>query len=196
MSFPLLIFYVGTIVWFLPAIRQFKQEYSLFFIVLGVVDVFSLILFNLGVPALHGYALYGLYSFLQLLAVSKLNGKKEVFSFIFLGIISFLVGLNSSIYFIRWILTFVNILILIFLIKHTLKYLSFHQVVPLFNILLIFFELTRILKFVAINLDFNTGQYYIVLTNAFELSLGFYFSIFTINSPPRFKLPTFEEKIS
>lgn len=194
MSFPILLLYISPIIWLLPVYRQFKQEYFLFFLILGLSDIFTIFLFNAGVPALHGYALYGLYSFLQLLAVSKPKQKIYVLMLVLLGFAGFLIGLTTSIYITRWILAFNNILILLFLIKNSLKYLSSHGVVPLFNILFIFYELTRILKFVAINLDFNTGQYYIVLTNAFEISLGLYFGIFTVNSPPRFKLPTFEEK--
>jgi len=173
--------FVSIIIFLFPPIRQYKQNYFWFFLILAIADPFFFIIARpLGIATPQSYVFIALLYSLSVLNYSKISCYKVVFivALILLGVFSFINWEYSYHY-----LIIVFIIILLVVVKNSILFVSNSGSINIFHIVLFFYLLTSLLKFWNLLVQFDTGVVFFIVTTYLQLLVGIFFSIFAENNP-------------
>ena len=190
MTIASIITYISIFIWIFPALRQYRESYFYFFLVLALSDPVNIIC----VHALGVFPNYYVHSVAGLLLLYSIGFKLEnLLRFWYANIvfiIFFLIAL-FSIENLLFIILFSHFLILIKFIKILMLKLYQSGEFNWFYLALIFYEITVILKVIVFISGTEIGILYFYLTLAFQFLVAIFFTIFREeNSLFHFKLRT------
>lgn len=176
------LFCLAYIVWICVAVRQFKQNYFLFFLFLIAGDITTFIarvLFHSGTNIF--YTIFGLAC---IVSVQQKNiSKAAKLQLVILCIVSIFLELHGLTNLQEIILlSFLDFVLFLSFLKHFILKLVKGKELNIFLICLIFYQLTAITKFLNIITGFTTAYAYLLATNVFEMLIEIFFCIFKENS--------------
>lgn len=169
----------SMIAWMLPPLRQFREKYFYYFLILAINDLLVVFLF-LGVSiVLPNGVFYTLASSLLYLALfnrEELRKKKIIISLflLFNALVVFLPGAKEK----YLILCIIHTLIMYEFLKKFFVELSLQETFNLFLFLLVFYEMSIIIKFIVSLLDFRWGIIYFDMISILEIMLALSFAVF------------------
>ncbi len=170
--------------WIFPAIRQYRNKFFYFFLILAIADTVSAISTSLLDYNIH-ISIYLLYSYLMLISLQSkeiIMKRYEIIAAVLILIIAsqfinFPVDLYNGGIILILILIFFDFFIMF--VKTNVE----EKAVNIFIIVLMFYILTNILKFTNLFFGLSNAVAYFYLTTFFQILIGLYFSIFNADSP-------------
>ena len=169
------------IIWILPAIKQRKNNFFFYFLVLAIGDPLNYISFYLfGINPANSVFLY--MSYIMLISILE---RRVIKKHMIIFVIPFMFMIFTNIF------TDImdgNALKLAFILIHSLifsiilKLYAFNQTekgaINWFFIVLLFYELTVIFKFVGVTFELANATGYFIFTTLFQIAFGLFFSVF------------------
>lgn len=177
-----ILFFVSIVVWLFPPIRQYRNKYFFFFLVLALADPLSILL-RVTSTYYTDYSYFILVNYLLFLSIIERNTLNKyktlwiVFSFIFISIFFF--TFQSKLLLILLLFTNATI-IFTFLKSYIIEFVN--QKNNLFLLCLIFYQLTNISKILNLLLGFADATAFFIITTIFQIAFGLFFSIFRENN--------------
>jgi len=172
-----IIVFISIVFWLLPPLKQYKNRFFLFFVVLALTDPLGIVLGKifLFIPYLL-YNLSGIVAYFVLFDLKKFN-KRNVLIFVILIALAGLSSNSPSKYTFYFII-FINFLILVKFLKIALIFVVENSLVNIFHMVLILYQTTSILKMLSVVENFSSGIYYFAITNIFQILIAIFFTIF------------------
>lgn len=172
------IFFISIIVWFFPAIRQYKTKYFWFFLILALSDP---IVYILRTTLIYNPSFY-FYVFISFLLIISLQDKDFIIrarlfwlSIFILTIIGFFLDISNNSQLL--LLLFTNSIILFILLRnYIVEFVNKKN--NLFLLFLVIYQLTNISKFLNLLLGFADATAFFIITSIFQIAFGLFFSIF------------------
>lgn len=172
--------FVSIIIWLFPPIKQYRQNYFRFFLLLALTDPLTIVLgrsFNIVFSQL--YVVFTIMFFLSLLDFQKLNP----FKLILIAIV-FATGFFSIFNYWDYSYLFITImlfLILLIVVKNSFQFVIDSGSLNIFHIILCFYLITNMLKFWSYVQYFSAGLGFYYVTTSLQLFIGLFFSIYKEN---------------
>jgi hypothetical protein len=174
------LYFAGIILWILPAIRQYKSSFFIYFLMLALMD--PLILFFYQIANIQiSTTIFTLLSYVILLSLLE-RRTLEKYIIIFLAPVFAILVTSLTTNFLNeetW--RFLIILIHFMIFSMILKLYAFKQTregkLSIFYIVLLFYELTLLFKFVVVTLGFANATGYFIITSFVQIAFGLFFSI-------------------
>lgn len=178
--------YTSIFIWVLIPIRQFRTRFFLFFLILGLLDLSSLILLYVFNSKAEIFYLIGT----AILLYPFLTDLKNVYRF---GVVAVLIVSAFIIFYytnINPILfqMVIHIAILIYFLKVLILYYGLNRKILLFHLFLLAYEFSLILKFFVYWHEFNLGLIYFYLTTIFQILIGIFFLFINEKNSPLIKV--------
>lgn len=172
-----IIVFISIVFWLLPPLKQYKNRFFLFFVVLALTDPLGIVLGKifLFIPYLL-YNFSGIVAYFVLFDLKKFN-KRNVLTFVILIALAGLSSNSPSKYTFYFII-FINFLILVKFLKIALIFVVENSLVNIFHMVLILYQTTSILKMLSVVENFSSGIYYFAITNIFQILIAIFFTIF------------------
>lgn len=175
------IVYASIFFWIFPIFRQYKGNYFLYFLILGLSDPIAMLcvaVLNVQPTLIHSIA--GLFLFYSIDTVRREFRRLWLLNLI--TIVAFIIALLmlSNPLFLVLILHF--LILLIFIKKLMLKLYQSGEF-NWFYLALIFYEITVILKVIVFINGTEVGVLYFYLTLAFQFLIAIFFTIFREENP-------------
>ena len=176
-----ILYWFSVLLWIFPAIRQRKNNFFFYFLILAVSDPINL--FVIFILKLNPYESTFVYlSYLLFISILENRVIKKYWLVLFTPLVVIIItSLSSN-------LLDTNSAKLVFLLLHTLIFSiilrlfatkqSENGEIHLFLIVLLFYELTIILKVVGITFGFENATANYIITTIFQIAFGLFFSIF------------------
>jgi len=181
-NFYIPIIFFSTFIWLFSPIRQYKNFFFLYFLILAISDIFIIVLLLLDINIHFRY--YLIISFLLLLSIQKkdflYSNKIPIF---IIGILVIVISIFYDNRIVKDLLfVIMHFLIILRILYFFVIYIADHQAINIFYLVLVFYELTVLTKFLELfstNFDVIT---YFILTTGFEIACGLFFCIFKEDS--------------
>jgi len=175
--------YLSVLVWLLPPIRQYKTFFFLYFLVLGITDVFSVLLIKFfQISSYDFYAIISFCLFIVLQRFEYLKQKKILFigsGLIVILLLFFRIEKNPYIL----LIAFLHLMIIFRILYLFVMVVAEKQGINFFYLVLAFYEFTILLKFLNFLLEINfEAQAYFYVTTIFELVVGIFYTTFREDS--------------
>ena len=175
--------YLSVLVWLLPPIRQYKTFFFLYFLVLGITDVFSVLLIKFfQISSYDFYVIISFCSFIALQRFEYLKQKKILFigsGLIVILLLFFRIEKNPYIL----LIAFLHLMIIFRILYLFVMVVAEKQGINFFYLVLAFYEFTILLKFLNFLLEINfEAQAYFYVTTIFELVVGIFYTTFREDS--------------
>lgn len=172
---------ISLIIWLIPAIRQYKTKYFVFFLILAIADPIIHIIRITGIYNLS-YHYYVLITFLLICSLQEkeflIKLKYFWLTILLLVFIGFFLEISSSSQLL--LLLFTNTVIFFILLKnYIIVFVTKNN--SIFLLMLVFYQLTNISKFLNLLLDFTDATAFYIITSLFQIAFGLFFSIFREN---------------
>ena len=176
-AFPFIVAFVSSVFWIFPAIRNYKTNLFLYFLILAISDPI-VITASFLIPML-GQRLYLLFSLLTIASLRNLFSSKTLYLRILILLLLF--GVTAA--FTSITAAYISIIIdhicavFIFLVL-LLSYVSLNSKVKGYHIILLLYEVSIILKvlFFVLNVELGLGYFY--TTTIFEMLIAVFFSVY------------------
>lgn len=188
MNVTTVIYSLSIIVWLLPPIRQHATKYFLFFLILAVCDPLYLLMIQF--VSINPIKIFLVTTMLLILSVTIRKYNMKTLSLTIL-LISILIVVDiffsiKEIYFFKILLS--SILVFLFA-KETVLVFNKTLKINLFYLILTLYEISIVLKFLSFLFhSINESIILFYITSAFEILIGVFFCICTVDKCPKFKL--------
>lgn len=174
-----ILFFISIIVWLFPPIRQRRNRYFIFFLLLAISDPISILMnkLNLSYYNIQYHTLMTFFLFVSLLHKNIIQNNK--FKLIIVGVIILMLGLlvsDTKLFYSVYIL-FYCIIFLMFLKEFITKFI-FDRIIHVFSIILMLYVLTNIFKVFNLLLSYVDATGFFFVTTIFQITMGLFFSIF------------------
>lgn len=188
MSLILFISLVNTFLWMIPIVRQFRSSYSMFFFVLGLIDIITVTFFyTFKILPIHTQQIMTFFLLPTLFLASK--NKHILYLFLFVSISGIIFSFFYSNLQIKFLsILFVHIMLMSVFIKNIIEEISSDEEVNLFTLVLIFYELTLIFKITYLLFFKTQGPTFFYLTTALQIFIGLYFCLFTYKNSKKIRV--------
>jgi len=176
MAITQLIVYVSIFFWLFPAIRQYKGNYFIFFLILALADpiaMFCVAVFNIQPTFIH--AIVAICLFYSIDTVRKEFWRLRLLNLII--IVTFIIALLLQANPPFLILIFHFLILFVFIKKLMLKLYQLGEF-NWFYLILIFYEITALVNLIVFISGAEIGIFYYYLTVAFQLLVAIFFTIF------------------
>ncbi|MHB8905112.1 MAG: hypothetical protein ACYC4T_07780 [Melioribacteraceae bacterium] len=165
--------------WIFPAVRQYKTELFWYFLVFAFADPLSIIIttqihYVSNIPRTQIF-----FSFLLMLSVLwSFKSKKsiKIFTASVLSLVLFSLFSNRTLAYSLLIL--IHVIITFFFIKRTFAFTANSGKVNIFHLILLLEEISIVLKTSTMLISFNPGYSYYIATNAFEILIAIFFTLY------------------
>jgi hypothetical protein len=187
MIIPYVIFSISTLTWLLVPFRQYKGEYFMFFLIIGLMDPITVILNK----TLHTQpiSLYIIFIFLAILTLLGLNViRKNIALIIVLFAGSIFIAFFVNIKYMIIYLALLHLMIFIIFLSRTIFDIYKDEFINVFYFVICVYEISIIIKFMVSIIDLKTGIILFYLTSAFEILVGLYFILYNEKNSPKIKL--------
>lgn len=183
MSIVSIIKFISIVVWIFPAIRQYKNRYFYFFLILASLD-FIMIVFR---AINHSGSNLPIIFFICLMIVSLVQKDKIKQVLLWIVPIYIIVSiaalyLNDR-YFELYVSMILTIVIFYIFVRTFFNHAIIHQEINLFLLMLVFYMALNIFKKLNILIAAYEGAFFYYSTYAFQLLIGIFFSIYSFNNP-------------
>ena len=167
----------STLLWIIVPIRQIKKKYFLYFLFVEAADLFTLIL-RLVFHSKSNF-FYIPLSYLSFVAVLNTDFAKKywlLFSsfFVLFFVANIYVSLNQFLI----ILSFIQLLIIIKLLKDFVSLFFNENLLYIFIFVIIFYEVLFVTKLLNLLLGFANAYVYFYISTISEILIGLFFCIF------------------
>lgn len=173
------IVYLSEIAWLLPAIRQAKTKWFLWFLVLAILDpLTSLILSVFSWNGILQYDIGSIVGYFSLYIVEGKKFKESDYLLLVLFIITLFLISDGFLY-----LLIIHLFIFYKLISLTIIDVHFKEQLNISLLVLVFYELSILIKFLSYigQIPISSAPFY--LTLFFEVMIAIYFAVFRIDNP-------------
>ena len=165
--------------WIFPAVRQYKTELFWYFLVFAFSDPLAVIIstqihYVSNIPRFQI-----LSSFLLMLSVLwSVKNKKpiKILTVLVLSLVLFSFFLNRTLAY--SLIALIHVIITYFFIIRTLAFTANSGKMNIFHLILLLEEISIVLKTSAILISFNPGFSYYLATNAFEILIAIFFTLY------------------
>jgi hypothetical protein len=195
MHVPIVLLYLSMFIFLAPPIRQFRERFFYYFLILALEDPFAWLLLNfIKIPVIITHLFF---TVMLIFAVTK---RERFIKYSPYGVL-LMIPLSIGTIFLssdnmRIVLAAFHIFIFFAIIKYTVEYTREKRSINFFQVALILYESTIILKFVDRVLDIKNGITFFYITLGFELFIGIFFTIFKEdNKFLCFTIPSFDEAV-
>ena len=175
-----ILFYAGIILWILPAIRHFKSNFFVYFLMLALMDPLILIIYEFS-GLQFSNSIFTLFSYVILLSLLERQALNKYLIIFLTPGVAILVGALATNYLSQETWRFLIILIHFMIFSIILKLYAFKQTsegtLSIFYIVLLFYELTLLFKFAVVTLGFANATGYFIITSFVQIVFGLFFSI-------------------
>lgn len=176
---------ISVFIWLLPPLRQYKNYFFYYFVILAFSDVISI--------AIHyslGISVYSFYVTISVLSLLSLLDKEHILRWVWyysicavlIIVTSFCLEFNyfSTSYFLsnEIIFVFLHSIILTRIIYLFVLNITKAKAFNLFYIVLMLYELSIIVKFLNLLTGLTDVYTYFYITSIFQAIIGLFFSIF------------------
>ncbi len=191
-SYTILI--VGLTIWALIPFRQYKHNFFVFFLILGLTDPVILILIKFF--HVHPFRFYLFFFFIAACSLmdSKKIRKTLPVLIIFLTIDT-AIALWANLTIVQFTLFLIDIVILFFVLEKTILDINLNGGINFFYFVLNFYIITLLVKNLVMIIDLKTGIYYFYITSALEILIGLYFVFFNTKNSYVYKLKSIDDGI-
>jgi hypothetical protein len=182
-----ILYYISTIVWLVPAIRNYKKSLFYFFFLTAIHDPFFLLArvsFDYTLDA--SFTVFIIYLMTVFLIKQPGKNKRTLIHIGFAAIITILLWLFFNQNVKLFLIVAQVILMLLLIIKKFAEYSIENKAYNIFYILVIFYFLTLILKFLTIFIGTEYATEYFIITTIFQILFGLFFSVFREDDPRLF----------
>lgn len=174
------IVFLSMFFWIFSAVKQYRTELFWYFLALAASDPISLIFYYAKILGL--YKGYNIFAFLTLLSLYGFFHKKTFVRIILLAsFILLILSLLSSVSTQHITIVLLHIMIFLFFVVKSTKFIADSGKLNIFHIFLILYETTIILKMLAQSTYSNNGVTFFYATSAFEILIAIFFSMFKEN---------------
>jgi hypothetical protein len=189
MAIARIIIYISSIIWLLPAVRQYGKTYFLYFLILALSDPFSILCITvIGIPPDYIHSIAALFLYYSFGIDSNEFINKWLLNLLLIVFFLVAIVIVSDLNFIILILHF---LIFLKFIKQVLISLHKTNAVNIFLLAFVFYELTIIMNILVFISSTETGIIFFYLTLSFQILVAIFFTIFREeNTLLHFKLRT------
>ena len=165
--------------WIFPAVRQYMTELFWYFLIFAFADPITFLISTQIHSASNSPRVQTLLSFLLMLSVlwSFMN-KKSIKILTASVLLLLLFSLFTNRTFAYSLLVLIHIIITFFFIKRTFAFTANSGKVNIFHLILLLEEISIVLKTSAILISFNPGFSYYLATNAFEILIAIFFTVY------------------
>ncbi len=172
-----IIVYISILIWLLPPIRNYRHEYFYFFLILALMDplVYVIQLFVIVYP----FRVYASALIFLIFSVTKIRLTKINFFILFLtAAVNIFIAFNLSFNMLIFYLLLQHIIILVIVLKDSIKILLETGGIRIFYAVLSLYLVSIIMKYLASIADIKTGYIYYAITNIFEILIGLFFAFY------------------
>ena len=165
--------------WIFPAVRQYKTELFWYFLIFAFADPLILILSTQIHYVSNSPRFQTFLSFLLLLSVlwSFMNKKSiKILAALVLSLVLFSFFSNRTLAY--SLIALIHVIITYFFIKRTFVFAANSGKMNIFHLILLLEEISIVLKTSGILISFNPGFSYYIATNAFEILIAIFFTIY------------------
>lgn len=176
-SFPYLIAYLSALFWIFPAIRNYRTNLFLYFLVLAISDPL-VILATFILPWLAP-RLYLLFAVLAVASLRNLFSKKTIYVKVIT--ILFFVGVGAAFtsYNIAYTAIMLDHICVAFIfVALLLSYVALNSKVKGYHVVLLLYEVSIILKVLFMVLHVELGLSYFYTTSIFQMLIAVFFSVY------------------
>ena len=181
MAIVVIIQRISIFFWLLPPIRQYKERFFIYFLILALSDPLNLV--ALHILHISNYYIHPIAGVLLIYSIDfSLNNIKRYWYFHILFIAAFIAGLFLIPNRIQLML-FLHFIILIKFMK--IAFISLHKfnTINIFLFVLVFYELLAVINFLVFLNDFDIKVIFYYSTIFFESIIAIFFTIFKENNP-------------
>src|SRR3989304_3856823 len=87
-----IIYLIEIVIWFLPPIRQYKNNYFYFFLILAITEIFAFITYKIfELPTIITYAIFSYFLSLSLIDKKTLKKHLIIFILLFFALLSIII---------------------------------------------------------------------------------------------------------
>lgn len=166
--------------WIFPAVKQYRTELFWYFLALAASDPISFIFYYAKILGL--YKGYNIFAFLTLLSLYGFYRKKTFVRIILLvSFILLILSLLSSVSTQQKTIVLLHVIIFLFFVVKSTKFIADSGKVNIFHIFLMLYETSIILKTLAVLTNSNNGVTFFYATSSFEILIAIFFSMFKEN---------------
>ena len=174
---------ISRIVWFIPPIRQYKNEYFMFFLLLTIGDLITTFLRL--VVHISSNAPYVIVAFLLVMSLQKKEDLKRFYllELLITAITLIIVLIENDRMLEIYIIGFLQFIILYYILQHFFRNNIAKQTLNLFYVVLVFYQILTVIKFLNILSMNYSGYFYVQITTIFQILIGLFFSFFRPDNP-------------
>ena len=175
--------YITLFVWIAPAIKNYKTDLFVFFILLAVHDPISYLFKLLIFPRVDiSYTIF--ITFLMIFSLLTIRRKQLQIILIITSVLISLITyefltINTKMLFVVFQLAFIFLIMLRKFAEDSITNKAYN----IFYIIVIFYLLTLILKFLTVFIGSDYAIEYFIITTVFQILFGLFFSIFREDDP-------------
>ncbi len=170
---------ISMFFWIFPAVKQYKTELFWYFFIFAFTDPLTLIISTQIHNVSNSPRAQTFFSFLLMLSVLwSLKNKKsiKILTSSVLSLVLFSFFTNRTITYSVMIL--IHVIITYFFIKKTFAFTANSGKVNIFHLILLLEEISIVLKTSTMLISFNPGYSYYIATNAFEILIAIFFTLY------------------
>jgi hypothetical protein len=182
MKIQYIVIYFSMFFWIFPAVRQYKTELFWYFFVLAIHDPITALIWYL-LKAKDPYETIIISFFLLLTVLWSLKSKKSIRILIAVTLSLLLFSLFSSMMTIFYMKILFHMTIIYFFTKRTFMFIANCGKVNIFHLFLLLEEISIVLKMLATLISSQSGLIYLVATNAFEILIAIFFTLYREDNP-------------
>ncbi len=178
MVIPYIVVFISLIVWFLPIFKQYKTEYFLFFLILGINEpTYALFrILHLFKPEYINIT----FSVILVYSLVKRNKKNALI----------LISTLLLMYVVVWHYPDINkifnalihVVIIFIVLNNLFQQINLKYELNLFLVIFVSYELTGIMKFIVAYTDAVNGMVLFYLTSFLQIIYGILFSFINVNT--------------
>lgn len=183
MSYHYYLLYASILVWIFPIFRQYNSDYFIFFLSLGLADLVNTMLRSVGIVHANLLLIIFLYiSYLGVLPKEKVKKMKMVYFFLLFAI-SLSNYLLDDKYFEVFTLMIISFAILFQVFEDFYSDILKCQEINMFYVIFILNMIIMLLKLFNMLTLTMGGIYYFIITMAFQILIGIFFSFYRPDKP-------------
>ena len=186
MSIPLLIGFIGNLIWLVIPFRQVRTSFFFFFLIYGISSAIMLIDSFILIHPAYIYLGQGFFLIVSLYDLGKIPNYKFFFPGVLLT--SIILPLVISVGIITIILILQHVIIFFIILKRIIVYSNENDKLNLFHFVLLMFEISAIMRFVVVAGNIRTGIIFFYLTAAFSILIGVFFLYYNVENSPKFSM--------
>lgn len=174
---------VSILIWIVPPVRQFKNRYFYFFLVLSLSGIISYFLRKVFFSTSNFPFL--LSAFLQIVALQNTSFRKRYNRYqlpiMFLFLVAVVIINNRM--FELYMITFLHVIILFYIISHFFYHNIRSKELNLFFIVLVLYQTLSVFKFINVVVLVYDSAFFFIVTFSFQILIGLFFCFVRPDNP-------------